>query len=98
EDCGVRGPTLLLPRDRDELEFLNETLQKPTRHFWIGLSVSEAGTGCMWVNSSCLHRDQFQLDLGERPRPRGMIKGDRITSESCSTELRWICQRSHQTL
>uniref|UniRef100_A0A8C3TVY5 C-type lectin domain-containing protein n=1 Tax=Catharus ustulatus TaxID=91951 RepID=A0A8C3TVY5_CATUS len=57
EDCGNRGSMLLVPWDQDELEFLNESLQKPTRHFWIGLSVPVAGTGWMWENGSDLDQE-----------------------------------------
>ncbi|NWW70097.1 KRBBB protein, partial [Climacteris rufus] len=74
-------------------EFLNETLQKPTRHFWIGLSVPEAGTGWTWVNGSRLDRDRLQLDLGERPGTCGTLKGTNITADNCDLQLEWICQR-----
>ncbi|NXO13262.1 KRBBA protein, partial [Oriolus oriolus] len=93
EDCGDRGATLLLLQDRDELESLNETLQKLTRNFWIGLWEPAPGTGWTWVNGSRLDRDRFQLYLWEGPRQCGTISGDRISSGDCSTELQWICQR-----
>ncbi|NXA85360.1 KLRBA protein, partial [Melanocharis versteri] len=87
EDCGGRGATLLLPRDRDELEFLNETLQKP------GLWVPAAGTGWTWVNGSCLDRRRFQLDPGERPGACGAISGNRIIRQECGSASQWICQK-----
>ncbi|XP_064495318.1 killer cell lectin-like receptor subfamily B member 1A [Pseudopipra pipra] len=52
EDCGARGAAMAMPRDKDELDSLNETLRKPTRHFWIGLSVPAPGVGWTWVNGS----------------------------------------------
>ncbi|NXB34687.1 KRBBA protein, partial [Eulacestoma nigropectus] len=93
EDCGDRGATLLLPRDRDELEFLNETLQKHTRHFWIGLWVPAAGMGWMWVNGSCLDWDRFQLDLEERPGLCGTIRGSTIIPDNCDLDSQWVSQR-----
>ncbi|NXY58636.1 KLRBC protein, partial [Callaeas wilsoni] len=93
EDCGDWGATLLLPRDRDELEFLNETLQKCTGHFWIGLWVPVAETGWTRVNGSRLDRDGFQLNLGERPGLCGIIKGNSIIPENCDLDSQWICQR-----
>ncbi|NWW26308.1 KLRB1 protein, partial [Falcunculus frontatus] len=93
EDCGSRGATLLLPRDRDELEQLNETLQKSTRLFWIGLWVPAAGTGWTWVNGSRLDRHRFQLDLEERPGQCGTLSAGGIVPGACGTELEWICQR-----
>ncbi|NXH98828.1 KRBBA protein, partial [Pachycephala philippinensis] len=93
EDCGGRGATLLLPRDQDELEFLNDTLQKSGRSFWIGLWKPAAGTGWTWVNGSRLDRDRFQLELRDGLGDCGTVKGERISSEDCSTELNWICQK-----
>ncbi|NXH88357.1 KLRBC protein, partial [Edolisoma coerulescens] len=74
-------------------ELLNETLQKRTRHFWIGLWVPAARTGWMWVNSSRLGRDWFQMDLGEQPGLCGTIRGSTIIPDNCDLDLQWICQR-----
>ncbi|XP_039552197.1 killer cell lectin-like receptor subfamily F member 1 [Passer montanus] len=93
EDCRHRGSALLEPRDQDELEFLNESLRNPTRHFWIGLSVPAAGRGWVWENGSELDRDRFQLDLEERPGACGTLKGNGISPKSCGTRLQWICQK-----
>ncbi|NXW79040.1 KRBBA protein, partial [Hirundo rustica] len=93
EDCGNRESALLMPWDQDELEFLNGRLQKPTRHFWIGLSVPVAGTGWMWENGSDLDQDRFQLDLGKRRGACGTLKGNRIAPQICDTRLQWICQK-----
>uniref|UniRef100_A0A803V6Z6 C-type lectin domain-containing protein n=1 Tax=Ficedula albicollis TaxID=59894 RepID=A0A803V6Z6_FICAL len=43
QDCGNRGSTLLVPWDQDELVKEMMALGKPTRHYWIGLSVPVAG-------------------------------------------------------
>ncbi|NWH87309.1 KRBBA protein, partial [Aegithalos caudatus] len=92
-DCGNRGSALLMPWDQDELEFLNESLQKPTRQFWIGLSVPVAGTGWMWENGSDLDQKQFQLDLGKQRGACGTLKGNGISRQTCNTRLQWICQK-----
>jgi len=34
--------------------FVKEILQKPTRYFWIGLSVPSGGQGWTWLNGSHL--------------------------------------------
>ncbi|NXM38084.1 KRBBB protein, partial [Gymnorhina tibicen] len=93
EDCKKQGSVLLVPWDQDELEFLNESLWKPTRHFWIGLSGPVAGTAWMWENGSDLDQDQFQLDLGKRPGACGTLKGNGIDPQNCNMSLQWICQR-----
>ncbi|NWV05532.1 KLRBC protein, partial [Ptilonorhynchus violaceus] len=92
EDCRDQGAMLLLLWDQDELKFLNETLQKPTWHFWIGLWVPTARTRWMWVNGSHLDRDRFQLHLREVPGGCGMIKGKSIIPDNCDSALQWICQ------
>ncbi|CAN8216798.1 unnamed protein product [Coccothraustes coccothraustes] len=93
EDCRDRGSTLLMSWDQDELEFLNESLQNPTRHFWIGLSVPAAGTGWTWENGSDLNQEQIHLELGEGPGSCGTLKGNGISPQGCGTRLQWICQK-----
>ncbi|NXL79657.1 KLRBC protein, partial [Leptocoma aspasia] len=74
-------------------EFLNDSLQKPTRHFWIGLSVPVAGAGWTWENGSDLDQDQLQVDLGELPGACGTLRGNGIYPQNCDTRLQWICHR-----
>ncbi|NWS02556.1 KRBBB protein, partial [Motacilla alba] len=93
QDCRDRGSALLLPWDQDELEFLNESLQNPTRHFWIGLSVPVAGTGWTWDNGSELDQDLLQLDLEKGSGSCGTLKGNGIIPQRCDTRLQWICQK-----
>ncbi|RLV97707.1 hypothetical protein DV515_00011524 [Chloebia gouldiae] len=93
EDCRDRGSALLVPWDQDELEFLNESLQKPTRHFWIGLSVPVAGMGWTWVNGSDLDQDRFRLDFGNQPGTCGTLKGNAISPQTCDRRLQWICHK-----
>ncbi|NXV39442.1 KRBBB protein, partial [Rissa tridactyla] len=86
EDCANRGAELLLLEDRDELDFLNRTLQKPTSYFWIGLY---AGKGWTWLNGSRLDPSRPRAEGGSC----GVIKEGRISSESCGSMSRWICQK-----
>ncbi|NXH34911.1 KLRBA protein, partial [Myiagra hebetior] len=74
-------------------EFLIESLQKPTRHFWIGLLVPVAGMAWIWENGSNLNQERFQLDLRKQPRACGTLKGNGIDPQNCDTRLQWICQR-----
>uniref|UniRef100_A0A8C3QQ59 C-type lectin domain-containing protein n=1 Tax=Cyanoderma ruficeps TaxID=181631 RepID=A0A8C3QQ59_9PASS len=95
EDCGNRGSALLVPWDQDELEFLNESLQKPTRHFWIGLSVPLAGTGWMWENGLGRHPivPEGPPGVTRRPGACGTLKGNGIAPQNCDTRLQWICRK-----
>ncbi|NWU19241.1 KLRBC protein, partial [Dyaphorophyia castanea] len=94
EDCRNQGSVLLVPWDQDELEFLNESLQKPTRHFWISLSVPVARMAWMWENGSDLNQDWSALGraLGQSGAC-GTLKRNEIDPQNCKTRLQWICQR-----
>ncbi|KAM7079716.1 killer cell lectin-like receptor subfamily F member 1 isoform 1-T1 [Ciconia maguari] len=93
QDCVNRGAELLMPGDQEELGFLNEILQKPSRYFWIGLSIPSAGKGWTWLNGSRLDQSRFQLSPGDKGRSCGMLREDRISSDNCSSALQWICQK-----
>ncbi|XP_075268233.1 LOW QUALITY PROTEIN: killer cell lectin-like receptor subfamily B member 1B allele A [Opisthocomus hoazin] len=92
DDCGNRGAELLMPGDRDELGYVQEMVQKSSRYFWIGLSVPSGGQGWTWLNGSRLDPSRFQLD-GDEGRACGVLKGDSISSESCTSASQWICQK-----
>ncbi|NXE02510.1 KLRBC protein, partial [Chaetorhynchus papuensis] len=95
EDCGDRGATLLLPRDRFELELFNDSLRchLTGRNFWTGLWEPAAETGWTWVNGFRLDQDRFQLDHRERPGQCGTLRSSRIIPQDYGLELQWICQR-----
>ncbi|XP_071617358.1 killer cell lectin-like receptor subfamily F member 1 [Heliangelus exortis] len=93
-DCMAWGAELLIPEDQDELDFLNEIFQKPTRYFWIGLSFPSAQHGWTWLNGSCLDQNQFPLSPWDGDgRACGALRGDKISSSSCDVGLQWICQK-----
>ncbi|KAM6364678.1 killer cell lectin-like receptor subfamily F member 1 [Pluvialis apricaria] len=94
EDCVKRGATLLMPGDQDELAFLNEILQKPTRYFWLSLSLRSAGKGWTWLNGSRLDQSRFPLSPHGEEGSCGVVRESRISSASCSSALQWICQKA----
>ncbi|NXA22959.1 KRBBB protein, partial [Ibidorhyncha struthersii] len=89
EDCVNRGAALLMPGDQDELGFLNEILRRPTRYFWIGLSLPSTGKGWTWLNGSRLDQSRLRGKDGSC----GVAREGRISSDSCSSALQWICQK-----
>ncbi|XP_075594547.1 killer cell lectin-like receptor subfamily F member 2 [Balearica regulorum gibbericeps] len=93
EDCRNRRGELLMPGDQEELAFLNKILQKPGRYFWIGLSIPSAGKGWTWLNGSRLDQSRFPLIPWDEGRRCGVLRGDRISSDSCSSGLQGICQK-----
>ncbi|KAM6289193.1 killer cell lectin-like receptor subfamily F member 1 [Aegotheles albertisi] len=92
KDCEDRGAELLMPQDEEELEFLNQTLQKPSSYFWIGLS-SSIGKGWTWLNGSLLDQNRFPLVLWDKVGACGALKGNRIITNGCTAGLSWICQK-----
>ncbi|KAM6038834.1 killer cell lectin-like receptor subfamily B member 1B allele C isoform 5-T5 [Theristicus caerulescens] len=93
EDCVNQGAELLMPGHQAELGFVKKMVQKPTGYFWIGLSIPSAGKGWTWLNGSPLDQSRFQLSPGNGSRACGAVREDRISSESCSSGLPWICQK-----
>ncbi|KAM6106916.1 LOW QUALITY PROTEIN: killer cell lectin-like receptor subfamily B member 1B allele C [Phoenicopterus ruber ruber] len=93
EDCVNRGAELLMPGDQAELDFVKELVQNPTRYFWIGLSIPSAGMGWTWLNGSHLDESQFLLSPWDEGRSCGVVRGNRISSDSCSSGLPCICQK-----
>ncbi|NXT35534.1 KRBBA protein, partial [Pelecanoides urinatrix] len=92
-DCVNRGAELLMPADWDELGFVKEMVEKPTSYFWIGLSLPSSRKGWTWLNGSRLDQSRFQLSSWDESRTCGVLRGDRIGSDSCSSALEWICQK-----
>lgn len=88
-----RGAELLMPGDQDELGFVKEIVEKHRSYFWIGLSLPSAGKGWTWLNGSRLVQSWFQLSSWDEDGTCGVLRGDRIGSESCSSALEWICQK-----
>ncbi|XP_010567579.1 PREDICTED: killer cell lectin-like receptor subfamily B member 1 [Haliaeetus leucocephalus] len=93
EDCVKRGAELLMPEDQDELGFVKEIVQKPTSYFWIGLSIPPGRKSWTWLNGSCLDQSWFQLSPRDEGRSCGVVREDRISSNSCSAGLQWICRK-----
>ncbi|NXU21977.1 KRBBA protein, partial [Thalassarche chlororhynchos] len=89
QDCVNQGAELSMPGDQDELDFLNKIVRKSSSYFWIGLSIASAGKGWTWLNGSQLDQSR-PWDEG---RACGVLRGDRISSDSCSSGLQWICQK-----
>uniref|UniRef100_A0A8C0IHT1 C-type lectin domain-containing protein n=1 Tax=Bubo bubo TaxID=30461 RepID=A0A8C0IHT1_BUBBB len=87
--CENQEAQLVVLRNKKEKDFLNQTLRKPTTYFWIGLSVPPAGQGWTWLNGSRLAPGCPKAEFGKC----GALRRGRIVSESCSSELQWICQK-----
>ncbi|XP_061875877.1 C-type lectin domain family 9 member A-like isoform X2 [Colius striatus] len=93
QDCVARGAELLMLEDQDELDFVNEMLQNPSRAFWLGLLLPSAGQGWTWLNGSRLEQSRFRPSPGAEGSACGVLSWDRIGSAGCGSRYQWICQR-----
>ncbi|XP_064898744.1 killer cell lectin-like receptor subfamily B member 1B allele B isoform X1 [Columba livia] len=93
-DCASRGAELLMPGDEDELDILNRIIGKPSSYFWIGLSRPSHEKGWTWLNGSLVdwRRSRFWLRRWSGGSC-AMLRGNSITSQSCSSGSHWICQK-----
>ncbi|KAH0630420.1 hypothetical protein JD844_013433 [Phrynosoma platyrhinos] len=90
-DCLVNNSQLLVIQDKEEMEFIKQ-ITRGTDVYWIGLSLSSSDNKWMWVTDA-----QYDENIFDRPKDTqrnscGTIK-DKINSDKCSAELRWICQK-----
>ncbi|XP_039373079.1 killer cell lectin-like receptor subfamily B member 1B allele C [Mauremys reevesii] len=91
-DCSARGSQLLVIRDREELESLQNLTQGPNQ-FWVGLSVSSLEKAWTWLDGSRLDQTQLPVSGPAEGNSCGVVKGNQIHSDACSSAFPWICQR-----
>uniref|UniRef100_A0A8D0H7P6 C-type lectin domain-containing protein n=1 Tax=Sphenodon punctatus TaxID=8508 RepID=A0A8D0H7P6_SPHPU len=101
EDCLEKGSQMLVIRTQKEMvkckggfkqEFIRNTTQE--RYLvWTGLTVKPPGRQWVWVDGSNLNLSLFPVKGSAEGSSCGVIKGDRIQSETCGGEYRWICQK-----
>ncbi|XP_042717113.2 killer cell lectin-like receptor subfamily B member 1B allele C [Chrysemys picta bellii] len=91
-DCSARGSQLLVIRDREELESLQD-LTGGTSQFWIGLSVSSPEKAWTWLDGSRLDQTLFPVSGPAEGNSCGALAGNRLHSDTCNSGFQWICQR-----
>uniref|UniRef100_A0A8C3SFA3 C-type lectin domain-containing protein n=1 Tax=Chelydra serpentina TaxID=8475 RepID=A0A8C3SFA3_CHESE len=91
-DCSEKSSRKLVIQDREELEFIQNCTQGKY-HVWLGLSVISPEKNWTWVDSSMLDQTLFPVTGPADVNSCGVIKGNRIHSETCSAEFKWICQK-----
>ncbi|XP_075769867.1 killer cell lectin-like receptor subfamily B member 1B allele B isoform X1 [Pelodiscus sinensis] len=91
-DCAKRGSQLLVIRDREELEALQDLTQGSSK-LWVGLSHPSPEKTWTWMDGSRLDETRLRVSGPAEGTSCGMMKGNQIQSEGCSSGLQWICQR-----
>uniref|UniRef100_A0A8C4VY46 C-type lectin domain-containing protein n=1 Tax=Gopherus evgoodei TaxID=1825980 RepID=A0A8C4VY46_9SAUR len=96
-DCSVKSSRKLVIQDQEEMEFI-QNVTRGKYHVWLGLSVTSAEKNWTWVDSSMLDQTLFPVTGPTDVNSCGVIKGNRIHSETCSAEFKWICQKEAMQL
>ncbi|XP_052030930.1 killer cell lectin-like receptor subfamily B member 1B allele C isoform X2 [Apodemus sylvaticus] len=98
-DCDGKGATLLLIQDQEELRFLQDSTRGKGNSFWIGLSYTSSDKNWKWINGSTLNSDVLKITGDTEKDSCAVIFRDKVTSESCASDNRWICQKElkHET-
>uniref|UniRef100_A0A8C0GY06 C-type lectin domain-containing protein n=1 Tax=Chelonoidis abingdonii TaxID=106734 RepID=A0A8C0GY06_CHEAB len=86
-DCSARGSQLLVIRDPEELASLQHLTHAPNQ-FWVGLSVPSPEKAWTWLDGS-----RLPVSGPAEGNSCGVVKGNRIRSDACSSAFQWICQR-----
>ncbi|XP_075769881.1 killer cell lectin-like receptor subfamily B member 1B allele B [Pelodiscus sinensis] len=90
-DCAARGSQLLVIRDREELEALQDLTQGPSQ-LWVGLSHASPEKAWTWLDGSRLDQTRLPVSGPAEGNSCGMMKGNQIHSQGCSSAHQWICQ------
>ncbi|XP_075770283.1 killer cell lectin-like receptor subfamily B member 1B allele C isoform X2 [Pelodiscus sinensis] len=95
DDCSAKGAHLLVIQDWEE--FLHNFTQGQIPA-WLGLRVTSPEKNWTWVDNSTWNQTLFPVSGAADVNSCGMIKGNRIRSETCTAEFRWICQKEAVSL
>nr|XP_021518037.1 killer cell lectin-like receptor subfamily B member 1A isoform X1 [Meriones unguiculatus] len=91
DDCIQKGATLLLVQDQEELRFLHNWTKDFT--FWIGLRYGLPDKTWKWINNSALSSDVLQVTGEAKEGSCGAFSKDKVVSDDCVSDNRWICQK-----
>ncbi|KAL1791017.1 pregnancy zone protein-like, partial [Sigmodon hispidus] len=92
-DCATKGATLLLVQDKEDLTFIMDSWKEKDYSFWIGLNYTWPDRNWKWINGSALNSDVFQITGEAEKNSCATISWDKVISEYCDSDNRWICQK-----
>ncbi|CAM5099028.1 unnamed protein product [Natator depressus] len=91
-DCSARGSQLLVIRDREELASL-QALTRGMSQFWVGLSRPSLEKAWTWLDGSPLDQTLLPVSGPAEGNSCGVVKGNRLHSDTCGSAFQWMCQR-----
>ncbi|CAM4657352.1 unnamed protein product [Caretta caretta] len=92
DDCARRGSHLLVIQDQEELEFIQNIIPDQSQ-VWIGLNITSPGRTWTWVDGSPFNQTPFLVSGPAEENSCAAIQKNRIQSEICNTDCKWICQK-----
>ncbi|XP_054833656.1 killer cell lectin-like receptor subfamily B member 1B allele C [Eublepharis macularius] len=91
EDCTARSSQMLVMQKQKDMAFI-QLINEGMQLLWIGLQATFPEQKWTWVDGSPLEDKQSQ-ELGPVERNScGMLNGNEIISEACSTIAAWVCE------
>nr|AQY17491.1 NKR-P1G [Mus musculus] len=93
-DCNLKGATLLLIQDEEELRLLQNFSKGKGQQFYIGLKYEEVDKVWKWMNGSILNTNLLQITGKDEENSCALISQTEVFSDSCSSDNHWICQKT----
>ncbi|XP_030042876.1 killer cell lectin-like receptor subfamily B member 1B allele B [Microcaecilia unicolor] len=91
EDCEEKGSNLLVIRDQEERDFIQDKTQN--MHHWIGLYILSPRNSWTWVDGSpFINGKQFSVSGPLEEGRCVAVKGQHFDSDLCRRPYQWICQ------
>ncbi|XP_075770319.1 killer cell lectin-like receptor subfamily B member 1B allele C [Pelodiscus sinensis] len=85
-DCITKSSHLLVTQDQEEMDYI-QTMINEQNSIWIGLNLKSPERSWSWVDGSLVNEDLHGV------RDCGVLKRNQIALDTCSAELKWICQK-----
>ncbi|XP_052030952.1 killer cell lectin-like receptor subfamily B member 1 [Apodemus sylvaticus] len=92
-DCSLRGASLLLIRDGEELRLLQDFSRGKGQQFYIGLKYVQVDKVWKWMNVSILNTNLLKITGKDEENSCALISHTEVFSDSCSSDNHWICQK-----
>ncbi|XP_038174262.1 killer cell lectin-like receptor subfamily B member 1 [Arvicola amphibius] len=92
-DCSVRGATLLLIENQEELRYFQNFSKIEGHQFYIGLKYLQVEHIWKWTNGSTLNSELLQVTGKDKENSCAVISQTEVFSDTCSADNRWVCQK-----
>ncbi|XP_054832447.1 killer cell lectin-like receptor subfamily B member 1C [Eublepharis macularius] len=90
EDCTAKKSRIAVIQRQEELDFI-QSITEGAQLLWIGLTATSPA-GWIWIDGSPFNSTLLQVTGTVQANSCGMLKGNKVISESCSAVTKWICE------